>query len=152
MSEYLSAVFVASLICGLFGYLSHGKLRSAERIAIGIIMLYIIFAPITDLVTDFRSKDFATDVTLPDGADDDQLSSIAMEAFENGVALLVADEFSLSRENIRVRAEGFDFEKMKAERLVVILCGSAVTADYRMIENYLNEQNFGSCEVEIEVG
>ena len=38
---------------------------------------------------------------------------------------------------------------MTAGKIEIILSGSAVAADYRLIEAFVNEMNIGECRVEI---
>lgn len=152
MKEYLLSVFAICTVVGLVSFLSHGKLRSAERIVLGIITLYVILSPLPSAIKNFDVDDFFSFDTDGVGEQGGDISEVAEEAFARGVALAVAEEFSLEASDIRVRVEGFDFEKMSAERIRVTLSGRASTADYRAVEEYLNKQQFGRCEVEIEIG
>lgn len=152
MNGYLSSVFIVSMISGLFGYLSFGKLRSAERVVMGVILLYVIIAPLSDLVSDFDPNDIFSSINSSDVQYDEELSMVAEEAFAEGIKLALAEEFSISRDDIRVKVFGFDLEGMSGEKIKVSLSGKAALADYRAIESFLNKQNIGECEVEIEIG
>ena len=152
MKGYFLAVFAVCVITGLFGFLSQGRLRSAERIAMGIITLYVIIAPLSDLVRNTDPEDlFATKIPTV-GEVEGGYEEVAEAAFERGIRLAVAEEYSLKADNIRVQTEGFSFEDMRAERIRVILRGDAALSDYREIESFLEKQEFGECEVEIEIG
>jgi hypothetical protein len=68
------------------------------------------------------------------------------------VASAVSSEFSLKKADISVRLFGFDSENMRAEKIEIILSGSALTADYRSIESFVNKMEIGECRVEISFG
>lgn len=151
MREYLLSVFAICLVASLVGFFSQGRLRSTEKIVIGIITLYVVISPIGSAVKNFDPDDiFSFDI--PSTETGGNVSAVAEEAFARGIAVAVAEEFSLKASDIRVKTQGFDFEKMSAERIKVTLSGGAVTSDYRAIESFLNKQQFGRCEVEIEIG
>ena len=81
-----------------------------------------------------------------------EVDAVAEEAFAEGIARAVASKFSLPEEDIRVTVQGFDFSSMSAERIRIFLSGRAALADYKQIEKYINEQQMGECECEIEIG
>ena len=64
----------------------------------------------------------------------------------------VAKEFSLDAGEVEALASGFDFEKMRADKIKVILSGRAAASDYRLIEEYLNKLEIGEFKVEIKIG
>lgn len=151
MKGYLLSVFAICVVAALLGFLSHGRLRSTEKIVIGIIMLYVLLSPLSTAIKNLDPNDiFSFDI--PSSENMGNASAVAEEAFGRGIAVAVAEEFSLEVSNIRVKTDGFDFEKMSAERIKVTLSGKAAAADHRAIESYLNKQNLGRCEVEIEIG
>ena len=152
MKEYMISVFAICVAVGLFGFLSHGRLRSAERVTMGIIVLWVIISPLSSAVKniDFDDLGFSDVGQLPEL--NGGYSAVAEEAFGRGIILLVADEFSLDPSDMRVKITGFDPETMSAEKIRLILGGGAAMADYRAVESFLNKQNLGKCEVEIEIG
>lgn len=152
MNGYTLTVFVICIFTGALGLVSHGALRDAERMALGIITLYVIIAPVADGVKDFDAEAFFDSLSGGSANIESGYAETAEEAFAEGIALAVADEFSLSRDNIRVRLRGFDFETMTCEKIGVILSGSAAVSDYKAIERYINKMEIGVCEVEIEIG
>ena len=109
-------------------------------------LLYIIALSDMDIDSIFDK------ITLPEQELEGGYSEVAEEAFSEGIARAVAEEFSLNKENIRVKIRGFDFENMRADSITVILSGRSVTADYRAIEKYFNGLDVGVCKVEIEIG
>lgn len=75
---------------------------------------------------------------------------VSRDAFEDGVAVAVAERIGVSERSVSVKADGFVFESMRAERLTVTLSRDAVLADVRGLSAWLSE-NFlsdgGRCEV-----
>ncbi len=152
MREYAIAIFAVCLISGVLGLLSHKTFSSAQRFVFGVIILYVILTPLSDLAKNFDpdslSGIFDSSVQTPDYS----YESVAEDAFAEGIVKAVAEEFSLDRENIRIDIDGFDFENMCAKKIRIILSGGAALSDYREIESYINKINIGECKVEIEIG
>ena len=151
MNEYVLTVFAVCVITGVLGLISYGSGR-AEKLALGVITLYIIIAPLVSALSDMDIDSIFDKITLPEQELEGGYSEVAEEAFSEGIARAVAEEFSLNKENIRVKIRGFDFENMRADSITVILSGRSVTADYRAIEKYFNGLDVGVCKVEIEIG
>ena len=151
MSEYAVGVFLISALVGMLSHLSYGGRSDISKLALSVLMLYVVVAPLADMVknTDFKSL---FEVDYNEEIITDGYEGIAEDAFAKGIESAVADKFSLSEDNIRVRVVGFDFENMRAEKIQVILSGRAALADYKSIEKYLNGLNVGVCECEIEIG
>ena len=78
--------------------------------------------------------------------------AVAEDAFARGIGRAVEEKFSLEEGSVDVKVIGFDFEKMRAESIKIILSGRSVVADYRGIEKYVNSMEIGKCEVVIEIG
>ena len=136
---FLIATIVSML--RLIGYRS----GVSERLALGIICVYIVLSPIKNLTVDSLDDLF----DIPEIDTEDGAGQILEDALSTGIAGSIADEFSLKIENISVNLFDFDKESMTAGRIEIILSGSAVTADYRLIEAFVNEMNIGECRVEI---
>ena len=117
----------------------------SERLALGIICVYVVLSPIKNLTADSLDDLF----DIPEIETEDGAGQILEDALSTGIARSIADEFSLKMDNISVRLFDFDKESMTAGRIEIILSGSAVTADYRLIEAFVNEMNIGECRVEI---
>lgn len=150
MSEYAIGVFVISALSGLLSHLSYKGRGDPSGIALAIVTLYVIISPIAVGLCelDFES---VFDVDYDSGVIGGGYEEVAEEAFSDGILSLVAGEFSLSREDLRVEIRGFDFDEMRCEKIRVILSGRAVFSDYKGIEKYLNELDIGVCECEIEI-
>ena len=145
MSAHLVTIFCASCAVAFAGFvLSSGKAERAARAALGIILVSAILSPLISLGQGFAQ--------LPEysGAEEESVfEKTAEEAFCDGVRLAIAERFSLDAEHISVRAKGFQTEKMTAEVLTVTLSERAKLADYRAIREFVVENNFGKCEVEL---
>ena len=136
---FLIATIVSML--RLIGYRS----GVSERLALGIICVYIVLSPIKNL----SAEGFDDLFDVPKIETEDGAGQMLEDALATGIARSVSDEFSLKIENISVNLFDFDKESMRAGRIEIILSGSAVTADYRLIESFVNEMNIGECRVEI---
>ena len=151
MTEYAIAVFGFLALCGCLSILFYGE-GQAERSAIGIIAAFIIISPIVTLVSE-ADFSFLLDITDGSGYESEITpAEIAEEGFIQGIKTAVSDKFFINKEDIRVKAEGFDMEKMSCQGIRIYLSGSAVLADYRGIEQYLNSLGMGECRVEIQLG
>ena len=136
---FLIATIVSML--RLIGYRS----GVSERLALGIICVYVVLSPIKNLTVDSLDDLF----DIPEVETEDGAGQILEDALSTGIARSIADEFSLKPDNISVNLFDFDKESMTAGKIEIILSGTAVTADYRLIESFVNEMNIGECRVEI---
>lgn len=148
MKEYVLAVIAFCLVSGALSAVSVGGV--AERIALGIITLFIIVSPIKELVSE-ANLDSLGHISHPslnlDGCD-----GVIEDAFANGIARAVAEKFDLDSEDIGVILSGFEAENMRADKIHIILSGMAALASPLPIERYVNEMNVGVCKVEIQIG
>ena len=148
MREYGLVIFaLATLICTLGFFAYKGGRDVAVRMALSVIVVHAALMPVFRLVSE--------DVTVPEldfDVDDYEAEyiNVARDAFCLGIERAVCSEYSI--EGVRVSAFGFDFATMRAERVLVILSGSAALADYKSIERYVNSMDVGRCEVKIEIG
>jgi len=149
VTEYLLGVFGTVAVIGIASLFAYDGGDTALKFALAVLLVYSVTVPAYEVI---QKSDF----TIPDleqgalGSDADYLR-VAEEAFREGVRSAVAAEFSLSRENIRVLSEDFDFESMSAGRVRIMLSGKAILADYKKIEDYIERLGLGECEVEIEI-
>ena len=120
----------------------------ASRTAMGIILLAALAVPFINTVRDATGI-LTENLPTYEGEEDNMSATVAKEAYLRGIRLAVADEFSLSEEDIRVECSGFSFEKMRAERVHITLFGRAVLADIKAIGEYAEKSGFGECEVSI---
>ena len=153
MKAYLISVV---LICALVSLASHflGGTEGARygRLGLSVVLLWAVVSPLSGLL---RALPQLPDFALPpitEGEDPPLYAARAEEAFCEGIRAAVSEKFSLSEEKISVRTEGFDVEKMRAERVCILLKGSAVLADSFAIAAFVEGEGLGKCEVEIEIG
>ena len=148
MSEYALAVFGICLVVGICLALSNGS-GKAQSLALGIITLWVILSPLGDMIEHFDPN--SLDVDIPEYGSG-ELDALIEDAFADGICTAVADKFSLDTDDIRVRLYGFDKEKMRAEKIMIILSGRAALSDYKAVEKYINSLEVGEGNVEIEIG
>ena len=147
MKEYFAALFVMAAILSVIRLLGY-KSGTLERLALGIICLYLLVAPIGRIGEGGVDGLFdIPEIKVENGAD-----SVLCDAVCRGVSSAVAAEFGLKNDDISVRLFDFDSETMRAGQIEIILSGAALTADYRMIESFVNKMEIGEARVEISFG
>ena len=144
MKAYVIGVFLIATIVSMLRLIGY-RSGVSERLALGIICVYIVLSPIKNLSAESLDDLF----DLPEIETEDGAGQILEEALATGIARSISDEFSLKMKNISVNLFDFDKESMTAGKIEIILSGPAVTADYRLIESFVNEMNIGECRVEI---
>ena len=144
------SIVVAAGAIGLLCHLSYpGTNERLVRLVSSVLLLFAVVNPIGTLIANM--EDITPDIldfTRPDYTTGEYLE-VSREAFEDGISRVVADEFSIPQDDVRVVAIGFDFSSMSAEKINVILTGKAIVADYKKIERYVTEQGLGECEVKV---
>ena len=151
MSQYYISIFAICLVGGVASLLSYGSGR-AEKVAVGIVTLYVIVSPIVGYISEFDADKWLDSIKNEDTNISEEYSSVIEDAFGEGIALAISEEFSISKDDIRVRLYGFDSEKMQAEKIKIVLSGRASMSDYKAVERYIDSLNLGECDVEIEIG
>jgi hypothetical protein len=133
-------------VCSFLAY----KKGKATRIAFSVLLIYTVLSPLSAVIPDFGgliSGEFTSEL---EGLDREYIE-VAERAFCDGVRAHISAELGISAEGVRVLCCGFDYQKMRAERICVLLSGSAATADAVKIRKIITEGGLGECEVEIEV-
>ncbi len=150
MKAYLVSVVLISALVSLCSHF-FGEEGSARfgRLAIGTVLLYAVLSPLASL-----SLPELPSFSLPpaEGEDAPLFEVRAQEAFCEGIAAAICENFSVSAECVSVRSEGFSVEKMRAERVFVLLRGRGVFLDSLAIAALVEGEGLGECEVEIEIG
>ena len=150
MTEYLTAIATVMAVTVVLGGVAYkGRRDISMKVAFSVLITYTVLMPI--------AGGDSFDVKLPEIEIDpsiavDEYRRVCEDAFCDGIGRMISEKYGLVREDILVRAEGFDFESMSAERVVVILCGRAAMADRYSIEKYVSDEGLGRCEVEIRLG
>ncbi len=152
MKEYALTVFLICLVCAVLTRVSFGGSEDVSKVALSVITLYVIISPLASGLKGFNIDSVLTPEWSYDVPSEDGYVKVAEEAFADGVARAIEDKFSLKRETVKVRVFGFDFKRMSAEKIKIILSGISVTADHRAVLAYAEGLGIGECEVEIEIG
>ena len=153
MGEYILSAIVISAVFAILGSLSYSQsTEGRERIALSVLLLYFLVFPLPGIahgIADFDVSIFDGQVVLPE---DGEYELVAREAFCEGVREAVSDKYGIKKDGIEVGVVGFDFGKMRAEKIKILLSGVGALADWRSIEKYVTELGLGECEVEILIG
>lgn len=152
MKEYMLCVFAVSALCGLLSLLVYKEGRDgASRFAFAVLLLYTVATPLAGLVSELSGAlDFSIEDFSPEEYGE-EYKKVAESAFCEGIERLLSDEFSLPSGAVDVHCIGFDFDKMQAEKIRVVLSPAAAFADERRIRNFINQYGMGECEVSFEV-
>ena len=150
MREYFTGVFAVIALAVALGAIAYrGRRDITLKMAFGVLITYTVLVPIGNLTSG--------EVSLPELSPDfseytEDYVQVCKDAFADGVRRLISDKFALSYDDVSVAVFDFDFETLRAGRIKVILSGSAVIADRYKIEDYINGEELGRCEVEIRIG
>ena len=153
MSSYVISLFAISAAVAIAGYVSYGEKEDKTlKATLAVILIYIIASPTVELANKLFDSDFHKNTFIkPEFSfSDTDFHENAEKAFCDGICDFVCKEFSLSEQEVRAYAFGFDAKNMKAEKIKIILKGSAALADNRMISERIAREGLGDCEVELE--
>lgn len=151
MSVYIGGVAIAALAVSLALHITHEQMRSATRVALGLVLILAVAAPVADLVGGLSDIDLKIP-NLSEGEENSAYEEVAESAFADGICKAIEDEFGISSGFIEVGFDGFDFEKLEAERIYVTLTGRGALGDPRAVREYVENNFGGKCVVEIEIG
>ena len=152
MASYLSCLISISVIIGVCSYVSYGENRDGYlKTASSLILVYMIISPIVGIVKEVADiVDLGDSLQeLPESIENTEIAQNAEAAFCAGIKKHVCQNFSISEEDVAVKSFGFDFEKMKAEKIKILLSGKAIFADNRAIASEITGSGLGECEVEL---
>lgn len=148
MKDYLFTLVAVCLVMGVISML--GSSGRGERLAIGIITLYVTVAPLVTAISDIDLDELFTPPDNITGNYDDGYKEVAEDAFADGIARAVADRFLVNISDVGVTLYGFDFDTMRAERINIVLSGGAIFTDYKAVESYVNDMDIGVTNAEIK--
>lgn len=156
MKEYLISVIVVSFVAAFASFIAYpSALEKSARCAVMTVVIAVSLSPIVLAVKNIKGFD-ANDFVSEDlffGEDfEGEYLKVAEKAFSNGIKRLLYERFEISESDSAVAVIGFDFENMNAEKIKITLSGRAVFADYRRIEEYIEKNGLGECEVNVSFG
>ena len=153
LSGYFSATLTTCIFIAVLLNLAHPRLKSASVFGAGILLVCVIMLPLVDIIEDFSIEEYLEEIC--DGVKYDDVSDSDIElAFEEGIALYVAEEYGVGREYVTVGVDGFDIESLRADRIYVTFSGTAIGVDYKKVEADLIKKftDGGECEVSLRLG
>ena len=152
MSTYIGGVAIAALAVSLALHLAHEEMRGVTRIALGLLVILTVAAPVADLARELSEGDLSFGELPSVEEGDPAYADVARRAFEEGVGRAVADELGISADDVEVGCDGFDFSGIRAERIYVTLSGRGAFGDSRAVKDFVESSFGGRCVVEIEIG
>ncbi len=152
LKEYATALIKSSLIIAAALEIAHSRMKKSSRLAAGLILICIIMLPIIDIIAD-NGLDFSFDYDFIQD-DYDNMSDEAIEAsFEKGIEKYIAEKCGIAPSDVKVNADKFSLEDMRAERIYVTLSGKGIFSDYKALEELIEKEftQGGDCEVRLDV-
>ena len=151
MIEHFALVFAVAFAAAVASFVSYdGGKGLGARGAIAIILLLAVSRPIIAFATDICENREPTFSGF-DAELDYEYEEVAMDAFKNGIIELLAEEYSLERENFSVKTEGFDFSTLTAEKIYVTLYGRAAFCDPLAVERLIENYGLGECYAQVGI-
>jgi len=152
VSEYAVSIFVFSAILGILSFLIYREgTDKTSRFAFLVLLLYTVSTPLVGLIGELDGAlDFPFDDFVGEEMGDDYLR-VTERAFAEGVKRLISEEFSLNGDSFDVHISGFEFEKMRAEKIKVILSPACAFTDAARLEKFVDSYGIGKCEVCYEI-
>ncbi len=153
----MNNIFIYVLICMVTVAFSSfsmysGSKNSASDFALGTILLAALAVPFVSFISSISKFDFSTDGFSSGDYSSSIASDSVEEAFCKGIKFAVSEKFSLNSEQIEVECDMADYKALKAEKIRITLSGKAAYADFHAIEEYIEEQKLGECEVILNFG
>ena len=156
MGEYLVPVVVMSAVLGIISFVSYPTAsEKTVKFAATVLLLYTALTPLVNFVSGLGEgdfKDYLEQFEQSGTQTDADYQEVAEEAFKEGIGKLLFTKYGIKEENADIYIFGFDFERMKAEKIKILLSNKSVFADFRAIEEYVTESGLGECEVNIKIG
>ncbi len=162
MKQYIISLVAVCVVGAVVSILSPegegGGIARHTRLIVGICVILVCFAPVTDAVEWVRNFDIGT--VLPDYEQDaseyesifgGSYSDAEADNLKEGIAAFLVDRFGLDPTciSVKVRLSGEGKDK-RPERVTVTLYGSAIFADTHAIEDSLS--SLLGCEIVTIIG
>ena len=142
---YFTAIIAAVALASLS--LCDEQQTRGFRFALGVILTAALFNPAVLAIKGLANLDFTY---TGEDFESVSLEKTLEQAFCDGIANGIAEEFSIKKENVSVVPRGFDREKMSAEEIVVTLYGTAAAKDTLAVERFVTELGVGKCVLEVQ--
>lgn len=151
LREYFTEIIILMTFAAILLGIAHPKLKGATSYSIGVLMICVILLPLVDIIRDFDTKSMFDSINMDLEYDitDDMIEA----SFEEGISEYIAQKYGVDKSCVSVMADGFDMERLRAERIYVTLSGKAVFLDYKKIEDEVRSEftNGGECEVSLKI-
>lgn len=151
LREYFSEIIILMTFAAILLGIAHPKLKGATSYSIGVLMICVILLPLVDIIRYFDTKSMFDSINMDLEYDitDDMIEA----SFEEGISEYIAQKYGVDKSCVSVMADGFDMERLRAERIYVTLSGKAVFLDYKKIEDEVRSEftNGGECEVSLKI-
>ncbi len=145
---YILICLAAVAFCSFSMY--QGAESSVSRFAFGAILLASLAVPFISAFSSALDFEFSAEDFSDGNYSSDVAQKTLEDAFCKGIKYAVSDKFSINSKQITVECHEFNAETLKAEKIKIILSGNAVYSDVRSIKSYIEDENFGECEVILE--
>ena len=163
MKGYIISVMCISVIGSLVSMLAPegegGGLGRNYRLVLGLCVVLVSINPIKSIIFEIKDLDFGSMVEIPDTESEKyeeyfngSYSSAEVENLKSGIYQLLAERFSIPRENcsVTVSLRQGEGDARVLERISITLYGSAIFKNTTEIEDYFGEI-FG-CEIITIIG
>ena len=114
MSDYMISVFGICLVGGVCLMLAYGQ-GKGESAVVGIIILWIILAPVGESLIHFDLDVWLNSIPTSDYDEESQIGEVIEDAFAEGITRAVAEKFSLDEEK-QIRLHRLSFCDNKSQR------------------------------------
>lgn len=151
MSEYFSSFVFVAFAIAVFSFILYNEKERAAHLAFGALLAFAAILPLTEILPDVNIGGIIEEIKGGALSGEHAFETDAKAAFESGICRVVAEKFALDESSVRVLAQNFDFERMRAEKIEVTLYGTAIFADVEKIEKYVSALELGRCEVLIGI-
>ena len=149
LNDYFAFMMLLCLAVGLVGAILHDAARDVSLLAIGFISLSALASPIVSLASRLDAIPLPEDsASLPSGG----LSDAVEESYKDGIESFISSGWSVSREDVEVRIDGFSAVDARVGELSVALTGRAALIDTRSLRDRLTREFLlpeGKCRVVI---
>lgn len=131
---------------------AHPRLKSTISLGAGALLICVILLPLVDIIKGYEEK-FNIDDYMNDIENSGSYDAVEI-AFEEGIRQYIAENYGVSLASVTVTSDGFDLERIRAERIYVTLSGDAVKLDPKRLETKIAGEftDGGECEVSIRLG